>query len=190
MQEGIKFQNEHVLYEEELVIKKSNTMPEKKTITLIAAAAENDALGKENDLIWHISEDLKRFKRLTTGHAIIMGRKTFESMPKALPNRTNIILTKKKDYQPEGALVVNTVEEALALVEEDAQPFIIGGGEIYRLFMETCDRIELTRVHHDFDADVFFPSIDTSKWAIVNQEDILATGDQPYNYSYLTYEKK
>ena len=159
-------------------------------ISIIVAMSNNNVIGINNTLPWHIPQDLKRFKSLTMGNPIIMGRKTFESMPKALPNRTNIILTKKKDYQPEGALVVNTVEEALTLVEEDAQPFIIGGGEIYRLFMEKCDRIELTRVHHDFDADVFFPSIDTSKWAIVNQEDILATGDQPYNYSYLTYEKK
>lgn len=165
-------------------------MTEKQTLTMIAAAAKNNALGKDNDLIWHISEDLKRFKRLTSGHAIIMGRKTFESMPKALPNRTNIILTKKEDYQPEGALVVHTVKAALALVKEDIQPFIIGGGEIYRLFMENCDRIELTRVHHDFEADVFFPSIDTDKWTIVAQEDISATDNQPYNYSYLTYEKK
>jgi dihydrofolate reductase len=187
----IRHKNNNLLLDNEEEGKhKTTAMPAQQTLTMIAAAAKNNALGKDNDLIWHISEDLKRFKRLTSGHAIIMGRKTFESMPKALPNRTNIILTKKKDYQPEGALVVNTVEEALALVEEDAQPFIIGGGEIYRLFMETCDRIELTRVHHDFDADVFFPSIDTSKWAIVNQEDILANGDQPYNYSYLTYEKK
>ncbi len=182
--------NDLLLNTEEEDQRKTTSMPAKQTLTMIAAAAKNDALGKDNDLIWHISEDLKRFKRLTSGHAIIMGRKTFESMPKALPNRTNIILTKKKDYQPEGAIVARTVEEALSLVEEDTQPFIIGGGEIYRLFMDRCDRIELTRVHHDFDADVFFPSIDANKWIIVTQEDVIATNDQPYNYSYLTYEKK
>lgn len=187
----IRFKNNNLLLEtEEDSDHKSTHMTEKQTLTMIAAAAKNNALGKDNDLIWHISEDLKRFKRLTSGHAIIMGRKTFESMPKALPNRTNIILTKKEDYQPEGALVVHTVEAALALVKEDIQPFIIGGGEIYRLFMGNCDRIELTRVHHDFEADVFFPSIDTDKWTIVAQEDISATDNQPYNYSYLTYEKK
>ena len=98
-QEKIKSQNEQVLYQDEISSKKKSQMFEKKTITLIAAAAQNDALGKDNDLIWHISEDLKRFKRLTTGHAIIMGRKTFESMPKALPNRTNIVLTKNKNYR-------------------------------------------------------------------------------------------
>ncbi len=187
----IRFKNNNLLLDtEEDGQQKSTQMPVKQTLTMIAAAAKNNALGKDNDLIWHISDDLKRFKRLTSGHAIIMGRKTFESMPKALPNRTNIILTKKQNYQPEAALVVHTVEEALALVKDDIQPFVIGGGEIYRLFMEKCDRIELTRVHHDFEADVFFPSIDSNKWSIVAQEDISATENQPYNYSYLTYEKK
>ena len=156
----IKQKNEGLLYESEEEIQQENIpMAKSPLLTMIAAAAKNDALGKDNDLIWHISEDLKRFKRLTSGHAIIMGRKTFESMPKALPNRTNIVLTNKKDYQPEGAIVVHTIEDALNLVKDDTQPFIIGGGEIYRLFMPYCDRIELTRVHHNFEADVFFPKI-------------------------------
>ena len=189
-QEVIKSQNEQVLYEDEISSKKKSQMFEKKTITLIAAAAQNDALGKDNDLIWHISEDLKRFKRLTTGHAIIMGRKTFESMPKALPNRTNIVLTKNKNYKAEGAVVASTIEEALVLAGEDNQPFIIGGAQIYSLFMDHCNRIELTRVHHDFEADVFFPKIDTSKWTISKEEFISKTEDQPYNYTYITYDKK
>ena len=96
-------------------------------ITLIAAASENNALGKDNQLIWHISEDLKRFKKLTQGHAIIMGRKTFESMPKALPDRKNIILTNNKDYKAQGAWVAHTIEEALKLTDKDSQPFVIGG---------------------------------------------------------------
>lgn len=164
-------------------------MPTQRTLTMIAAAAENNALGKDNDLIWHISEDLKRFKRLTTGHAIIMGRKTFESMPKALPNRTNIVLTQKKDYTAEGAEVVHTLEDALALVKNDMQPFIIGGGQIYSLFMPLCDRIELTRVHHEFDADVFFPEIDTTAFEIISEERIEQSENQPYNYTYFTYQK-
>lgn len=189
-QEVIKSHNEQVLYEDEISSKKKLQMFEKKTITLIAAAAQNDALGKDNDLIWHISEDLKRFKRLTTGHAIIMGRKTFESMPKALPNRTNIVLTKNENYRAEGAVVAPTIEEALVLAGEDNQPFIIGGAQIYSLFMDHCNRIELTRVHHDFEADVFFPKIDTSKWKISKEEFISKTEDQPYNYTYITYDKK
>ena len=123
----IRKKNEALLLDQDENIKTPHDMPKERTLTMIAAAAENNALGKDNDLIWHISEDLKRFKRLTTGHAIIMGRKTFESMPKALPNRTNIVLTKRKDYQAQGAEVVHTVEDALELVKEDLQPFIIGG---------------------------------------------------------------
>lgn len=187
----IKQKNEDLLYKIEEEIQQE-TIPMAKTplLTMIAAAAENNALGKDNDLIWHISEDLKRFKRLTSGHAIIMGRKTFESMPKALPNRTNIVLTNKKEYQPEGATVVHTLEDALNLVKDDAQPFIIGGGEIYRLFMSYCDRIELTRVHYNFEADVFFPEIDLNQWKEIARENIAATNEQPYDYSYITFEKK
>lgn len=187
----IKQKNEGLLYESEEEIQQENIpMAKSPLLTMIAAAAKNDALGKDNDLIWHISEDLKRFKRLTSGHAIIMGRKTFESMPKALPNRTNIVLTNKIDYQPEGAIVVHTIEDALNLVKDDTQPFIIGGGEIYRLFMPYCDRIELTRVHHNFEADVFFPKIDLNQWKEIARENIDATKEQPYHYSYITFEKK
>lgn len=185
----IRKKNEALLLDQDENIKTPHDMPKERTLTMIAAAAENNALGKDNDLIWHISEDLKRFKRLTTGHAIIMGRKTFESMPKALPNRTNIVLTKRKDYQAQGAEVVHTVEDALELVKEDVQPFIIGGGQIYSLFMPLCDRIELTRVHHEFEADVYFPDIDLNEFEVIAEEYVSKTEEQPYNYTYLTYQK-
>lgn len=185
----IRKKNEALLLDQDENIKIPHDMPKERTLTMIAAAAENNALGKDNDLIWHISEDLKRFKRLTTGHAIIMGRKTFESMPKALPNRTNIVLTKRKDYQAKGAEVVHTVEDALELVKEDVQPFIIGGGQIYSLFMPLCDRIELTRVHHEFEADVYFPDIDLNEFEVIAEEYVSKTEEQPYNYTYLTYQK-
>lgn len=185
----IRKKNEALLLDQDENIKIPHDMPKERTLTMIAAAAENNALGKDNDLIWHISEDLKRFKRLTTGHAIIMGRKTFESMPKALPNRTNIVLTKRKDYQAKGAEVVHTVEDALELVKEDVQPFIIGGGQIYSLFMPLCDRIELTRVHHEFEADVYFPDIDLNEFEVIAEEYVSKTEEQPYNYTYLTYKK-
>ena len=185
----IRKKNEALLLDQDENIKIPHEMPKERTLTMIAAAAENNALGKDNDLIWHISEDLKRFKRLTTGHAIIMGRKTFESMPKALPNRTNIVLTKRKDYQAQGAEVVHTVEDALELVKEDLQPFIIGGGQIYSLFMPLCDRIELTRVHHEFEADVYFPDIDLNEFEVIAEEYVSKTEEQPYNYTYLTYQK-
>ena len=185
----IRKKNEALLLDQDENIKIPHDMPKERTLTMIAAAAENNALGKDNDLIWHISDDLKRFKRLTTGHAIIMGRKTFESMPKALPNRTNIVLTKRKDYQAQGAEVVHTVEDALEIVKEDVQPFIIGGGQIYSLFMPLCDRIELTRVHHEFEADVYFTDIDLNEFEVIAEEYVSKTEEQPYNYTYLTYQK-
>ena len=160
-----------------------------KEITLIAAASENNALGKDNQLIWHISEDLKRFKNLTQGHAIIMGRKTFESMPKALPRRKNIILTRNKNYKAIDAWVANSLEEALELTAGDSQPFVIGGGEIYQLFIKRASKIELTRVHHSFEADAFFPEIDTREWKLIFEEKKLSTIEQPYKYSYLTYKR-
>ena len=142
----------------------------KNTVTLIAAASENNIIGKDNKLIWRLSDDLKHFKELTKGHFVIMGRKTFESMPKALPNRTNVIITRKTDYKAENAIVVNSLEKALKVAENDNQPFIIGGGEIYKLSMEIADRIELTRVHTSIEGDTSFPEIDLEKWQEVKNE--------------------
>lgn len=167
-----------------------NESKSSKEITLIAAASENNALGKDNKLIWHLSEDLKRFKRLTQGHAIIMGRKTFESMPRALPNRKNIVLTNNKDYQVKDAWVAHSIDEALHLTDGDPQPFIIGGGEVYKLFLPIADKIELTRVHSSFEADAFFPELDSTQWDLVEEEKHHSSSDQPYDYSYLTYKKK
>jgi len=166
-----------------------NELEASKEITLIAAASENNALGNNNQLIWHLSEDLKRFKKLTQGHCIIMGRKTFESLPKALPNRKNIILTKNKGYKAKNAWVVHTIEEALKLTEGDSKPFIIGGGEIYKLFLSHADLIELTRVHGTFEADTFFPEIDYKKWELVEEEKHSSSVDQPYDYSFMKFRK-
>ena len=148
-----------------------NDVNSSKEIILIAAAAENNVLGKDNKLIWHISEDLKRFKRLTEDHSIIMGRKTFESMPKALPRRKNIILTRNKEYKAENALIAHTAKEALALAGDDPTPFIIGGGEIYSLFLSKADTIEITRVHKSFEGDAFFPKIDWKAWNLTREEE-------------------
>ena len=159
-------------------------------LTMIAAAAENDALGKDNDLVWHLPDDFKRFKRLTSGHYIIMGRKTFESFPKLLPNRTHVIITRQKDYKPENTIVVNSLEEAIRVSKLDEQPFIIGGGEIYKMGMEEATKIELTRVHGEFDADTFFPEINEDEWNLVKEQ--FHEKDEKHNYAftYLTYEKK
>ena len=137
-------------------------------IILIAAAAQNNALGKDNQLLWHLPDDFKRFKQVTSGHYIVMGRKTFESFPKPLPNRTHVIITRQKDYQPEGCLVARSLENALALCPEDQDVFIIGGGEIYKLALPLADKIDLTRVHAAFEADTFFPEIDPAQWRLAS----------------------
>lgn len=159
-------------------------------ITMIAAAGENNELGKDNDLVWHLPDDFKRFKTLTTGHHIIMGRKTFESFPKLLPNRTHVIITRNKDYHKEGAFVVHSMEEALQLAQEDDQPFIIGGGEIYTLGMAIADKIELTRVHGTFDADAFFPEIPTEGWETIFEEFHEIDERHAYAFTYETWVRK
>ena len=161
------------------------------TITLIAAAAENNALGKDNDLVWHLPDDFKRFKAITSGHFIVMGRKTFESFPKPLPNRTHIIITRQKEYQvPEGCLVATSIEEALQLCPQNEEVFIIGGGEIYKQSIEIADKIELTRVHTEVEADTFFPEIDQNNWKILEEEYHPKDEKHKFDFTYLTYLKK
>ena len=162
---------------------------QQKNITIIAAAGENNALGKDNKLIWHLSDDLKHFKNLTKGHHVIMGRKTFESMPKALPNRTNVVISRQKDYVAENAQVVSSSEAALAFAQEDDRPFIIGGGEIYSQALAFADCIELTRVHDDFEADTFFPEIDTTVWREVWRENHDKDDEHAHAFSFIRYEK-
>ncbi|WP_282018130.1 dihydrofolate reductase [Salegentibacter mishustinae] len=159
-------------------------------ITMIAAAAENNALGKDQDLVWHLPDDFKRFKKLTTGHHIIMGRKTFETFPKPLPNRTHIVITRKDNYLKKDATVVSSLDKALEFAKNDEQPFIIGGGEIYKSGMEVADKIELTRVHGTFDADTFFPEIDEEKWKLVAEEFHPKDEKHDYAFTYLTYVRK
>ena len=162
----------------------------KKTITIIVAAAENDAIGKNNDLIWSLPDDLKRFKRLTSGHCIIMGRKTFDSFPGLLPNRKHIVISKKsKSYFPEEVIVVNNFEEAIKATNEDENPFIIGGGQIYNIAMKYTDTIELTRVHEEFEADTFFPKINEDEWQLINEEKHEMDERHEYSFTYKTYLK-
>lgn len=164
----------------------------KKTtkLTLIVAAGENDAIGKDNKLIWHLSDDLKRFKKLTNGHHIIMGRKTFESFPKPLPNRTHIVITRQANYEvPNGVIVVNSLEDAIDAAKSDEQPFVIGGGEIYKQAISIADKIELTRVHHSFEADTFFPKVDTSMWKGTSNTFHDKDETHDYAFSFLTYER-
>ena len=159
-------------------------------ITLIAAAGENNELGKDNDLLWHLPDDFKRFKAITSGHYIIMGRKTFESFPKPLPNRTHIIITRNVDYKvPEGCYVVNSMESAIAACPDDEPIYVIGGGEIYKQSIGTADCIELTRVHHSFDADAFFPDIDPGKWRLSASEFHGKDEKHAYAFTFETYTK-
>ena len=159
-------------------------------ITIIAAIANNNALGKDNQLIWHLSADLKRFKRLTTGHHIIMGRNTFESIGKPLPNRITIIITRNKNYKQENCIVVHSLNEALKVVKNDATPFIIGGAQIYKQAINVVDKLDITFVHHNFDADVFFPKIDLKIWKETSRIDYKADEKNKYNYSFVTFERR
>lgn len=159
-------------------------------IIMIAAAAENNALGKNNELVWHLPNDFKRFKSLTTGHHIIMGRKTFESFPKPLPNRVHIVISRQENYQPEGCIVVDSIEKALAACPENDDSYIIGGGEIYNLALPFTDIIELTKVHHIFEADAFFPKINKSEWLLVESEENYKDEKHLYDYTYETYIRK
>jgi dihydrofolate reductase len=159
-------------------------------ITMIAAASQNNALGKNNDLVWHLPNDFKRFKNPTSGHHIIMGRKTFESFPKPLPNRTHIVISRQEDYNPQGCFVVNSMEKAIEMCPRDEVSFIIGGGEIYKLGISLSDKIELTLVHHNFEADAFFPSIDLEEWKIINSEFQPKDEKHLFDYTYQTYIRK
>ena len=159
-------------------------------VTIIAAAGENNTLGKDNDLVWYLPDDFKRFKKLTTGHCIIMGRKTFESFPKLLPNRTHIVITRRKDYHFKDVIVVASMEKALKATKNDAQPFIIGGGEIYELGLPFTEKIELTRIHEDFEGDTFFPKIDEKEWKLIAEEYHPKDEKHEFDFTYLTYVRK
>jgi dihydrofolate reductase len=154
-------------------------------ITLIAACSKNRVIGKDNQLIWKVPGDLKRFKELTTGHPILMGRKTFESIGRPLPNRTNIVITRDKKWKQEGCLVYNNFEDVLSLFEKE-NLFIIGGGEIYKSLINLADKIELTLIDKDFDGDAYFPEID-SNWTV---EKVESQSCPEFNYSYITYIRK
>lgn len=159
-------------------------------IVLIAAVSENNALGKDNDLIWHLPNDFKRFKALTTGHHIIMGRKTFESFKKPLPNRTHVVITRQGNYQPEGCIVVNSIENAIKASPENELIYVIGGGEIYKQFLSISDKIEITKVHGNLEGDTFFPEINPKEWALINSEFNPKDEKHLFDYTYQTYVKK
>lgn len=155
-------------------------------IIMIAAVAENNALGKNNNLLWHLPQDFKRFKEITSGHHIIMGRKTFESFPKPLPNRTHIVISRQKNLLLEGCIIVESLEKAIAVCPKNEDLYIIGGGEIYSQSIPIADELDITRVHHSFEADVYFPEIDPEIWELTSE--IFNPKDEKHLYDY-TFQK-
>lgn len=163
-------------------------MTEIKKVSIIVAIAQNLAIGRNNDLLWHISRDLKRFKEITKGHRVIMGKKTFESLPKApLPNRTNIVVTDDPSEKFEGCITVYSIEDALQYCDNKEESFIIGGGSVYRQFLPFANKLYLTLVHQDFEADIFFPEIDLSDWRLLERTDIEDDTQNDFKYSFLIY---
>ncbi len=160
-------------------------------ISIIVAVAKNNAIGKDNKLLWHLSEDLKRFKELTSGHYIIMGKNTYYSLPKRpLPNRTHIVLTDVPDEQIDDCIMAYSIEDAISKMDQDNKNFIIGGASIYRQFLPHADKLYITWVHKNFDADTFFPEVDEKEWKVVSKEDFLEPNEKnPYPYSYMIYER-
>ncbi len=161
-------------------------------ISLIVAAAENNAIGKNNQLLWHLPNDLKFFKNTTWGMPVVMGRKTFESFNKPLPGRFNIVITRQADWKAEGVLVAADLQDALQKATETNcnEIFIIGGGEIYKQALEMADKIYLTRVHTEIDGDTFFPVLDESKWNLISNHDFSADEKHQFDYSFQTWVKK
>ncbi len=161
------------------------------TISIIVAIAHQNAIGKDNDLLAYISSDLKRFKQITTGHTIIMGRRTFDSLPKgALPNRRNVVLSRQADYKAEGAEVVHSLQEALELCNKDEEVFVIGGEGIYSLFLPISHRLYITYIDHSFGgADAFFPLIDPQEWHETSREGVFNDEKSDLTYSFVNYER-
>lgn len=159
-------------------------------ITLIAAKGNKNELGKNNDLIWHLPADLKRFKKITTGHYIIMGRNTYESIGKPLPNRTSVIITRNKNYKADGCIIVNSLEEAIKTCPKNEDAFIIGGAQIYNEAINIVDALDICEVESSFDADVFFPKIDPTIWKEINRERFLSDDKHKHDYSFVKYTKK
>ena len=160
-------------------------------LAMVAALGRDFAIGKDNTLPWHLPADLKRFKALTMGHPMVIGRRTYDSVGRALPGRTTLVVTRQPGWTAPGVIVAHTVDEALdEAVKLDPEEVFVGGGqEIFRLALDRADRIYLTVIDRDFPGDTFFPEFDESAWRIVEREDHPPTAARPYAFSFLTYEK-
>ena len=158
-------------------------------VIIIAAIASNNALGKDNQLIWHLPADLKRFKSTTLGQTVVMGRKTFESLGKALPYRNKIVITQNKNFEAADITVVHSLEKALEISKNKEKIYILGGAEIYSLALPFADLLDLTLVHTDAEADTFFPVIDQNIWKEIKRENHKKDDKNAYDYSFVTYKK-
>ncbi len=161
-------------------------------LSIIVAVAKNNVIGKDNKLIWHLPEDLKRFKRLTTGHNIIMGRKTFESLGRVLPNRKHIILCNDAELniEDENVEVLDDVSKLEKYINSDEENFVIGGASIYKLLLPKAEKLYITEINQEFEGDVYFPKIKEEDWKVVEREQGLKDEKNPYDYEYVTYVKK
>ncbi len=160
-------------------------------VTLIAAIGAHNELGKDNQLLWRLPSDMKRFKEITTGHCIIMGRKTFESLGRALPNRTTIVISRKKNPEIAGVIYTENLKQAFIVARKhhETHCFVIGGGQIYTQALAYADTLDITHVHHRFEADVFFPTIDTKKFVRTYHEEFMADEKNNFNYSFTSYQR-
>lgn len=160
-------------------------------ISIAVAVGENYAIGKNNQLLWHMPADLKFFKQTTSGHTVIMGRKTFDSVGRPLPNRRNIVITRDATLKIDGVEVVNSLDEALSISkDEEKDVFIVGGAEIYRQALPKTNTLFLTTIHHNFEADTFFPEIDKSEWRLISSEPHKADEKNKYDYTFEVFERK
>jgi dihydrofolate reductase len=157
------------------------------SLSLIAAIAKNNVIGANNALPWHLPEDLKRFRALTTGHHIIMGRKTYESINRLLPGRTTVIVTRDVNYKVPGALIANSLEQAISLCGQDEEVFLIGGAELYRGGLAVADKLYITEIDGEYKGDAFFPELDRSKWREASRDPYVS--EQGLPFSYVTYKR-
>jgi dihydrofolate reductase len=159
-------------------------------VSIIAALARNRAIGRDNRMPWRLPEDLKRFRRLTMGHAVIMGRKTFDSIGSPLPGRSNIVITHSRDWSRPGCLPVYSLDAALAAVGEAPDAFVIGGAQIYALALPRARRLYMTEIDRDFEGDAFFPELDRSSWREVSRERHASGGSESFGYAFVEYERE
>ncbi|MDQ0257626.1 dihydrofolate reductase [Evansella vedderi] len=159
-------------------------------ISMIAAMGNNNVIGKDGDMPWHLPNDLKYFKKVTTGHPVLMGRKTFESIGKPLPNRKNYVLTRNKAFAPEGVEVLHSIGEVRPLLDSEEEFFVIGGAHLYNDLLPLADRLYITHIKEDFTGDTFFPEIEQSEWKVISSEDGQVDEKNIYAHTFVVYERK